>query len=97
VVLQPITGYLLAQEIGVPLSEPWLRMAIALYLTAGALWLPVTWMQARMASLARAAAQTGAPLPAAYDRLFRWWFACGFPGFGAVLAIVWLMVAKPSL
>jgi uncharacterized membrane protein len=37
------------------------------------------------------------PLPAAYHRLFRWWFAFGFPAFAAVMAIFWLMIAKPDL
>ncbi|MBK9081769.1 MAG: DUF2269 domain-containing protein [Rhizobiales bacterium] len=97
VVAQPTTGYLLSREIGVPLGEPWLRVSIGLYLTAGAVWLPVVWIQARMARLARAAADDGAPLPDAYHRLFRWWLACGVPGFGAVLAIVWLMIAKPAM
>jgi uncharacterized membrane protein len=37
------------------------------------------------------------PLPDAYHRLFRVWFLFGFPGFGAVLAIIVLMVAKAVL
>jgi uncharacterized membrane protein len=51
----------------------------------------------RMRDLAEQAAAVGANLPAAYHRLFRWWFAFGFPGFGSVMLIIWLMVAKPSL
>jgi uncharacterized membrane protein len=45
--------------------------------------------------LAREAAGTGAPLPDRYFRLYRVWFVCGFPAFFAVLAILWLMVARP--
>jgi uncharacterized membrane protein len=97
VVAQPATGFALMALSGLALSERWLVVAFALYLTAGLFWLPVVWMQARMARLARAAAAAGTELPDAYHRLFRWWFACGFPGFGATIAIVWLMVAKPSL
>lgn len=97
VVAQPVTGFLLARWTGVALNERWLVAALALYVTAGAFWLPVVWMQARMARLAEAAAAKGSDLPAAYHRLFRLWFAFGFPGFGATLAIVWLMVAKPAL
>jgi hypothetical protein len=33
---------------------------------------------------------------AAYHRLFRWWFAFGFPAFAAVLAIFWLMITRPA-
>ena len=97
VTLQPLTGYLLARETGVPLTEGWLAHSIALYVVAGLFWLPVVWIQARMRDLARDAAASGAPLPRAYRRLFHVWFAFGIPGFGAVLAIVWLMVAKPAL
>ena len=44
-----------------------------------------------------AAAREGAPLPPAYRRVMRWWFALGWPAFAGVIAIVWLMVAKPPL
>ena len=67
-----------------------------LYGVAGAFWLPVVWMQVRMRDLATQAAAGGKDLPAAYDRLFRWWVAFGFPGFGAVMLIIWLMIAKPT-
>jgi uncharacterized membrane protein len=53
-------------------------------------------MQVRMRDLAVQAAATGQALPAAYSRLFRLWFAFGFPGFGAVMLIIWLMIAKPT-
>ena len=95
--LQPVTGYLLARQAGWPLSEPWILAAIGLYLFVGIFWLPVVWLQVRLRRLAAAARDAGQPLPAAYHRLYRLWFACGVPAFAAVLAIVWLMVAKPSL
>jgi uncharacterized membrane protein len=96
VVLQPITGTALALHIGYPLSSSWIVVSIALYVLTGLFWLPVVWMQARMRRLAEAAAQQGGPLPAEYHRLYRLWFACGFPAFAAVLAIVWLMLTKPA-
>jgi uncharacterized membrane protein len=71
--------------------------SLVLYGVAGLFWLPVVWMQERMRELAATAASTGEPLPLAYHRLFRLWFAFGFPGFGSVLLILWLMIAKPSL
>jgi uncharacterized membrane protein len=53
-------------------------------------------MQLRLRDLAIEAAATGEALPQDYHRLFRWWFAFGFPAFAAVLAIFWLMIAKPA-
>lgn len=97
VVLQPISGVLLAWNAGYSLGEGWIVLSILLYLLTGALWLPVVWMQMRMRDLADAASLAGAPLPAAYHRLFWTWFACGVPAFSAVAAIFWLMIARPDL
>jgi uncharacterized membrane protein len=97
VVVQPVTGVLLAVEIGFSLHESWIVLSILLYLATGAFWIPVVFMQIRMRDLAAAAAREGRALPAEYHRLFRLWFAFGFPAFGAVLAIIWLMIAKPAL
>ena len=97
VVAQPVTGLLLARHIGYPLTEGWIAVSILLYLVTGAFWLPVVWMQSRMRDLAAAAASAGAPLPEQYHRLYRWWFAFGFPAFFAVLVIFWLMIARPEI
>jgi uncharacterized membrane protein len=97
VIAQPITGVLLAKTAGYPLGEGWIVASILLYLFTGAFWLPVVWMQARMRNLAGAAAEAGEGLPAAYHRLFRWWFAFGFPAFAAVLLIFWLMITRPEI
>ncbi len=95
VVLQPVTGALLAMEIGWSLTEGWILASLALYVLVGALWLPVVWIQHRLRDLARAAVTSGVELPSEYHRLYRIWFIAGFPAFAAVLAIVWLMVARP--
>jgi uncharacterized membrane protein len=97
VVVQPVTGMLLASAVGYELTEGWILASIALYLFTGAFWLPVVWMQSRMRNLARAAAESGSPLPAEYHKLFRWWFAFGFPAFAAVLLIFWLMITRPEI
>ena len=97
VIAQPVTGILLARTAGYSLAEGWILASILLYLLTGAFWLPVVWMQMRMRDLAVAAAETGAALPDAYHRLFRTWFAFGFPAFAAVLAIFWLMIARPEI
>jgi uncharacterized membrane protein len=97
VVAQPITGALLARAAGYSLGEGWIILSLGLYVFTGAFWLPVVWMQKRMRDLARAAAEAGTALPDAYHRLFRLWFAFGFPAFTAVLAIFWLMISRPEI
>lgn len=95
VIVQPITGVLLVMEGGYSIWDDWIVASIALYLFTGTFWLPVVWMQTRMRNLAVAAAAAGEQLPAGYHRLYRWWFAFGFPAFFAVLAIFWLMITRP--
>ncbi|NWH08444.1 MAG: DUF2269 domain-containing protein [Alphaproteobacteria bacterium] len=97
VIAQPVTGVLLLLETGLGFDEGWVIASLILYGVAGAFWLPVVWMQTRMRDLARTAVATGGALPPDYFRLFRLWFAFGFPGFGAVAIILWLMIAKPAL
>ncbi|ALL14784.1 DUF2269 family protein [Caulobacter henricii] len=97
VILQPITGAALAHLAGYPLLSGWIGLSLVLYVVTGLCWLPVVWIQIRLRDLALQAAESGAPLPERYFRLFRLWFVLGFPAFAAVLGIVWLMVAKPAL
>ncbi|MEM8704712.1 MAG: DUF2269 domain-containing protein [Pseudomonadota bacterium] len=96
-VLQPVTGYLLTREIGWPLTEGWVLLSLCLYVIVGVFWLPVVLIQLRMRNLAVIAARNGEALPVAYHRLYRIWFAFGFPAFASVLAIVWLMLTRPDL
>lgn len=95
VIAQPLTGWALARQIGWSLSEGWIAVSLLIYVMIGLLWLPVVWIQMRLRGLARAAARDGLELPAAYDRLYRIWFASGFPAFGGVLIIIWLMLMRP--
>lgn len=96
VVAQPVTGVALSLAAGYPLSSGWILASVALYLFTGAFWVPVIFMQKRMRDLAQAAAAQDAPLPDGYFRLYRRWFAFGFPAFFAVLSIFWLMIARPE-
>ena len=95
VMLQPITGGLLMMLSATSITERWLMTSLALYLVAGLFWAPVAFMQIEMRDLAREAAEQRAALPRRYFVLYRRWFAFGFPGFGAVLLILWLMIVKP--
>ena len=95
VLLQPVTGGLLMWMSSTALAERWLASSLGLYVFAGLFWVPVIFMQIEMRDLARAAASANAPLPPRYFALFRTWFLCGIPGFGSIMAILWLMIAKP--
>jgi uncharacterized membrane protein len=97
VVAQPLTGIALAREAGYSLGESWIVLSIILYVFTGAFWLPVVWIQMQMRNLAAASASQGKPLPDRYHTLFRIWFAFGFPAFGAVMGIFWLMISRPSI
>ncbi|WFP65714.1 MULTISPECIES: DUF2269 family protein [unclassified Mesorhizobium] len=97
VVAQPITGVALAWHVGYSLWEGWIALSIVLYIVTGLFWLPVVWMQMEMRDRASAAAQAGQPLPHSYHQLFRLWFLFGFPAFGAVAAILWLMITRPVI
>ncbi|TIO20507.1 MAG: DUF2269 family protein [Mesorhizobium sp.] len=97
VVAQPITGVALAWLVGYSLWDGWIALSILLYVVTGVFWLPVVWMQMEMRDLALAAAKAGQLLPPRYHRLFRLWFVFGFPAFGAVAAILWLMITRPAI
>ena len=95
VLLQPVTGGLLMWLSSTSITDGWLMTSLVLYAVAGVFWVPVVFMQIEMRDLARKAAAKSAPLPARYFTLFRRWFLFGIPGFGSVMAILWLMIAKP--
>lgn len=97
VIIQPATGLALMKLLGYPLTTPWIVASIILYVMVGACWIPVVWLQYRMRDLAQSAAASGLSLPPQYRSYYRLWFALGWPAFGGVIAIFWLMVFKPGL
>jgi uncharacterized membrane protein len=96
-IVQPITGFLLAHNVGWQMSESWIVVSLGLYVFIGLFWLPVVWMQVQMRRMAIDARDGGRPMPTAYYRIYRVWFAFGCPAFLSVLGIIWLMIAKPSM
>jgi uncharacterized membrane protein len=96
IILQPLTGLYLVHLAGFPLTSTWIVASTALYLLAGACWLPVVWMQIRMRDMARRSAAAAAALPDGYWRYLRWWVALGMVAFLALVAAFYLMVAKPA-
>ena len=97
VIVQPLSGVWLAHTAGWPLTTPWLLASIALYALAGACWLPVLWLQLRMAREVEAALAGGRALDTRYRRWQTAWEMLGYPAFAAMLAVFFLMVNKPQL
>jgi len=95
VLAQPVSGGILMMLSSTSVTEGWLAASLALYAVAGLFWVPVILMQMEMRDLARVAAEKGQPLPPRYLVLFRRWFVFGIPGFGSVMIILYLMIAKP--
>jgi len=95
ILVQLASGLGLMQLTGYGLEQGWLRLALGLFILAGACWLLVVWIQLQVRKLATQALKPGGQLPPAYDRLMWLWFALGWPAFLAVLAIFYLMVFKP--
>ena len=96
VIIQPLSGAWLVWQGGFDWADRWLVFTYALYLLAGACWLPVVAIQMRMKALLEAEAAGTKLDEAALSRLFRWWFALGWPAFGGLVVVFYLMVAKPS-
>lgn len=96
VVVQPLTGVMLARAIGWPLDSRWIILSVGLYILIGLCWLPVVWIQLRLRDLARSAVAAGEPLPPRWFRLYRLWFILGIPAFTAILLLLWLMVTRPA-
>lgn len=95
VLVQPITGFYLVHLAGFALTSRWIVWSTALYLLAGACWLPVVWIQIRLRELARSAAEGGTQLPPLYWRYFRVWVLLGIPAFLGLVVVFYLMVARP--
>jgi uncharacterized membrane protein len=95
VIFQPLSGVYMAHLANIPLSSRWIVASFALYLLAGACWLPVVWMQIRMRDMAALASARNAPLPPLYWTYLGRWTLLGIPAFVALVAVFWLMIAKP--
>lgn len=94
VIIQPISGMILANIMQIPLSQSWLKLSIFLYLFSVGLWLLAVYLQIKMKKLALQAQQNHSPLPSQYTRYAQIWFWIGFPSFLSMMAIVGLMVLK---
>ena len=95
VILQPITGLWMAHLAGWPITHGWIAWALALYVLAGACWVPVVVLQIRMREQAQLAVVQQAALPEKYWRYARVWAGLGVVAFSALVVVYGLMVFKP--
>jgi uncharacterized membrane protein len=96
IVAQPATGLAMVFMAGYSLSQSWLLWSLVLYGLAGMCWVPVVWLQIRMAKFAAQAAADKTALPEQYWQYARRWEWLGYPAFLAMLGIFYLMVFKPG-
>jgi uncharacterized membrane protein len=96
VIFQPISGLWLAHIAGWEWTTPWIMASIVLFIITGICWLPVVWLQVRLAKMAEHAAANKAALPERYWRYARRWEWLGYPAFIAMLSVYFLMVLKPE-
>lgn len=95
-ILQPISGLILVWGLGWALSEIWILISLFLYVFIGVFWIPVIFIQMRMRDEAQRCYDNTIPLSERYKRLYRIWFAFGFPAFGAIIFLLYLMILTPS-
>lgn len=95
-IVQPLSGAWLIWQGGFQWDDYWLVVTYGLYLLAAVCWVPVVFIQIHMKAMLEAQARGEAFNDAAYNQLFRTWFVLGWPAFGGLVAIFWLMVTKPT-
>ena len=97
VIIQPVTGWLMIEQLGLPVSTPWIMWSIALYLLIGCCWLPVVWIQIKVAQHSAWLFNSQRSLDNRIQRLMRWWYTLGWPAFIGVIIVFYLMVVKPAI
>lgn len=96
VIIQPLSGAWLIWRGGFLWDDYWLVATYGLYLLAAVCWVPVVFIQIRMKAMLEAQQCDEVFDEVAYDRLFRLWVLLGWPAFGGLVLIFWLMVTKPT-
>ena len=95
-IVQPLSGFALIWLGGFDPYAAWLVAAYLLYLAALACGLPVVRLQLQIRDMWRSRLDGVVIDEALLARRARWWFVLGWPAFAALVAVFWLMVAKPA-
>lgn len=69
IIIQPVTGIIMANMMNLPLTTPWIMLTLILYTIAGACWLPVVVLQIRMHKLSKQALESGTALTEQYHAM----------------------------
>ena len=94
VILQPITGFMLMQTMGLSWQTPWLLVSIVLYIFSISLWLYAVFLQIKMKNLALIAYDSKGMLGNDYYKLLKYWIWLGVFSALAMGAVFYLMVFK---
>jgi uncharacterized membrane protein len=94
VVFQLVSGLVMMHMAAWSLSSPWALAALGLFTLVGVFWFPVVAIQILLSREAHRA-NSIAELSTNFHRRFAIWFALGIPAFLLVIALFYLMVAKP--
>ena len=93
-ILQPLSGVMLMNLMGLSLWTPWLLISIILYVFAGILWLIAVYLQIRMKKMALLAQKQKRFLGEDYFRLVNYWIWLGVFSFFSMGAVFYLMIYK---
>jgi uncharacterized membrane protein len=94
VAFQAASGAMLVQDLGWSHLSEWSLIVWTLFVLAGVFWIPVLCIQLHLSREAKRAPSIEW-LPRSFHFWFRRWLTLGAPAFAAVIAIYWLMIAKP--
>jgi len=96
VIIQPLTGYLLMNELNYSFTSTWFYLVLGFYVLIGLCWIPVVFIQIKFRYYAHNA-KTWDSLDKTYNKLYKTWLILGVPAFMSVLILFYLMVFKPFL
>ena len=97
VMIQPLTGILLAHSHGYSLFTPWILISLVLFGIAGLCWIPVVVLQIKMRNIALWCLNKNTQLPIKYWNFAKAWFWLGIPAFISLFSVFFLMVVKPVI
>jgi len=94
VLLQPITGLMLANLMGYSFDELWLLLSVTLYIFSTLLWLVAVWLQIKMKKMALSAVEQKVNLGEAYAKLVNYWIWLGVFSAFSMGTVFYLMIYK---